>query len=142
MTLECSQKRYRTGRKIMLTSAAIYALSRALAYLPNPNIELPQALKLITTIVPIWVWAGLWLVAMVLCLIDLFRGVGRKGISSVVGLMLVWGTAYGISYVSTVYSMGWGSREWLTFYTYVCGAGIIQGLLMKVGSLKPVGTDE
>ena len=126
----------------MLISAAVYALSRALAYLPNHSRELPQALKLITTIIPIWVWAALWLVAMVLCIVDLIRGVGRKGISTVVGLMLAWGVAYGISYIVTVCSVGWGSREWLTFCTYVCGAGIIQGLLMKVGSLKPMGADE
>lgn len=126
----------------MLISAAVYALSRALAYLPNQNRELPEALKLITVIIPIWLWAGLWLVAMVLCIVDLFRGVGRKGISTVVALMMTWGAAFGISYVVTVCTVGWGSREWLTFCTYICTAGIIQGLLMKVGSLKPIGTDE
>lgn len=121
----------------MLISAALYAFSRALTYLPNPEQDSPQALELFSTIIPEWVFAGLWLVVMCLCIRDLFKGVGRLGISALVGTMAFWGAIYGISYLATVCSVGWGSREWSSSSAFILLAGVILGLLLKVGALKP-----
>ena len=142
MHLTYSDKKYFFGRRIMLASATLYAASRAATYLPNPARETPKAIEFISVIVPAWVWAALWIVAAILCLIDLFRGSGRHGISAVVGLMISWGTIYTISYIDTVAHFGWGSREWSTAAGFLFGGGMIFGLLIKVGALKRRGEHE
>lgn len=142
LVLEQSQKRYKTGRRIMLMSAALFALSRALYFLPSPTRpDLPDAIRLLTAVVPIWVWIVLWGVVFLLCVRDLFRPKGRTGIAVLVGLLFAWGSAYLISYIITVLTVGWGSSEWFTFATYTFLGGVIFGLLMKVGALKRRGED-
>ena len=126
----------------MLISAILYALSRAATYLPNPSREIPKALDFVSLAVPIWVWAGFWLIAAALCVMDLIRGVGRYGISSVVGLMLSWSAMYAFSYIDTVIHEGWGSREWSTAAGFGFAACMILGLLIKVGALKRQGEHE
>lgn len=142
MTLADSDQKYFFGRKIMLISAALYAASRAATYLPNAAAETPKAMEIISVIIPAGVWAGLWIVAAALCLVDLIRRRGRYGISTIVGLMVSWGTIYTISYVDTVTHFGWGSREWSTAAGFLFGGGMIFGLLIKVGALKRRGEHE
>ena len=135
-------RKYLFGRRVMLISAILYATSRAATYLPNPANETPKAIEFISVIVPVWFWALLWLLAAALCVVDLLQGVGRRGISSVVGLMLGWGATYVISYIDTVLHEGWGSREWSTAAGFAFGGGMILGLLIKVGALKRHGEHE
>ena len=142
MPLNTSDQKYFFGRKIMLTSAALYSLSRAATYLPNSAQEAPKAIEFISVIVPTWFWALLWLIAATLCLFDLFKGTGRRGISTTVGLMLGWGTIYLISYIDTIAHEGWGSREWSTAAGFTFGGGMILGLLIKIGALKRRGEHE
>lgn len=142
MQLNTSDQKYFFGRKIMLASAALYSLSRAATYLPNAAQESPKAIEFISVIVPTWFWAALWIVAATLCLFDLFKGSGRRGISAVVGLMVSWGAIYTISYIDTVVRLGWGSREWSTAAGFIFGGGMILGLLIKVGALKRRGEHE
>lgn len=137
MSFDKAEHRYKSGRRLMLISASLYALTRALAYLPNPEQVSPQALVLFSTIIPEWVFAGTWLVVMGLCIRDLITGVGRLGISALVGLMAFWGAIYTTSYLVTVCSTGWGSREWSNATAFLFLAGVILGLLLKVGALKP-----
>lgn len=140
--LNTSDQKYFFGRKVMLASAVLYCATRAATYLPNPDRETPKAMEFFSLVVPVWFWALLWVVAAVLCLIDLFRGQGRRGISTVVGLMIGWGSIYLISYIDTVASEGLGSREWSTFGHFTFAAGMILGLLIKVGALKRRGEHE
>lgn len=142
MSLELSNRRYKLGRTVMLTFAFLYALSRAATYLPNANRETPKAMDFISLLVPVWVWAGFWLIAAGLCVFDLVRGHGRNGIGSIVGLMFAWGAIYLISYVDTVIHEGWGSREWSVFATFTFAGGMILGLLIKLGALKRRGEHE
>lgn len=137
MSLYSAEKRYLSGRRLMLGSAAVYALSRALTYLPNPDRDTPLALQTFSTIIPEWVFAALWGAVVCLCITDLIRGVGRIGISALVGVMAFWGAIYGFSYVTTVMESGWGSREWSHASNFLFLGGVIMGLLVKVGALKP-----
>lgn len=142
MLLTDSDKKYMFGRRVMLVSATLYATSRAATYLPNPAQETPKALDFISLLVPAWFWAALWSLVAVLCVIDLIRGTGRRGISSIVGMMLCWGSIYLFSYIDTVVRVGWGSREWSTFAGFTFAGGMILGLLIKLGALKRRGEHE
>lgn len=142
MVLEQSRRRYRNGRRIMLISAAIFALSRALYFLPSESRpELPAAIQLLTFIVPIWVWIAAWSLVVVLCVRDLFRKQGRVGIGALIGMLFAWGAVYLLSYVVTVINEGFGSSEWATFAWYAGIGGVVFGLVMKVGALKRRGED-
>lgn len=135
--LPSTDKRYVGGRRVMLVSAAVFALSRALYYLPSTsNSELTPAIYLLSGAVGIYVWVAAWSLVVLLCVTDLFRVTSRIGIASLVGMLILWGSAYMISYIGTVINVGWGSREWFTFVTYAGPAGVIYGLLKKVGALK------
>lgn len=136
-TMSSVDNRYIGGRRVMLISAAIFALSRALYYLPSTsNSELTPAIELLAGKLGIYVWVAAWLAVVALCVTDLFRVTSRIGIASLVGMLILWGSAYLISYIGTVINVGWGSREWFTFVTYAGPAGVIYGLLKKVGALK------
>lgn len=141
--LSKADKRYQTGRRLMLVSAAVFALSRALYYLPSTsNSELTPAVNLLAGGTGILLWVVAWGLVVILCIRDLFVRTSRLGISTLVAMLVLWGSTYAISYVMTVLDVGWGSREWFTFMTYAGPAGIIFGLLMKVGSLKRRGEDD
>lgn len=139
-----SDRRYRMGRAIMLSAASIYCLGQAARYLPNAfnSHSGPASLEFVTVLVPQWFWAGLWVLAAVTCVLDLIRGTGRKGISGVVGLGFMWSAIYLVSYVTTVVEVGWGSREWVSVFTFGCTAGMVLGLLVKLGALKRIGEHE
>lgn len=138
--LPSMDRRYVGGRRVMLVSAAVFALSRALYYLPSTsNMEVTPTIQLLTQFTTIWFWVALWGITFGLCVRDLFRPTGSLGISALVGLLMAWGATYLLSYIGTVATHGWGSREWFTFATYAGLGGVIFGLLMKVGALKNRG---
>lgn len=130
------QRKYHFGRQVMLTSAAFYALARAAAYVPNPAQDTPDALEYLSAFVPIIVWPIVWMVCCLLCVRDLFRTRGRLGISFLAGLQLGWGMVFLVSYINSVVTDGWGSRDWSSFSVYFFTGGIIMGFLIKLGALR------
>lgn len=140
MTEVSPKRNYILGHRIMLVSAAIFALARALYFIPSSSRpELPDAIQLLTAIIPIWLWVGAWLTVTFLCLYDLLRGRGRLGVGSLVGMMFAWGTAYLVNYIITVITVGWGSSEWSNVALFYGAGGVILGLNFICGSLKAEG---
>lgn len=136
------QRKYRFGRRVMLISAALYALARAAAYMPNPSQDTPDALEYLSVYVPIIVWPIIWAVCALLCIRDLLRPHGRLGISFLAGLQLGWGMVFLVSYINSVVVDGWGGRDWSSASVYLFTGGIIMGFLIKLGSLRTSGETE
>lgn len=121
----------------MLVAVAMFALTHALGFLPTAEPRnLPTNWTSISTFIPNWIWATAWGITVILALVELFRGTGRHAINCTFGLMYATGAAYLASYVTSVITHGWGSREWFYLGLYTFGGLIMKGLITKVGALK------
>ena len=126
-------ERVAIGRAITLGAAAIFCISRALAYAPWTNPPLVGPIRLLSADGEyLWAWAAAWAIAAILCIADLLRGHTRYGLSLMVGLLAVWGASYGIVWAMTEAH----TREWLTAATLLPSAGVIYGLLYKITALR------
>jgi hypothetical protein len=130
-------EKYRTGRRVMLSGVILLALVHLCGYLPTaePN-NLPINWTRITEFVPVWAWVTGWGLTVIMGIIELAAGKGRRAISLTVALSAASAATYLASYIVTVNLVGWGSREWFYFGVYLAVATIIVGLLTKVGALK------
>lgn len=125
-----------------LAGAAVYAGTRAVAYLPGlATVTGPVGLLSMNGHV-LWAWSLAWAVAAVLCIVDMARRHTRHGLSLVIGLTTAWGVGYGLDWIV----QGFDGREWLTAITYIGPAVIAWGLLFKVTALHdmahPAGMQE
>lgn len=130
-------RKYRTGRRLMLAGVIMLALTHALGYLPTENpFNLPENWTRVSLFVPTWAWVIAWAAIIATALWELITGKGRKAISATAGMMLASAAGFLASYIHTVITVGWGSREWFFFGSYLFGALILLGLLVKIGALK------
>jgi hypothetical protein len=122
------------GRNITLTSAAVYALTRALYYATTSPDALSDAQNIITTDGRfLGAWAAVWTITAVLCVSDMINRHTRHGLSAVVGLAAAWGIGYAIMWGVTgftQFSLISAAVGWLT------PAGLVFGFLLKVTALQ------
>ena len=116
--------------RLALGSLAVYAATRAVAYVvPGRDIQDPLiAASLGGLLLPAYV--ALWAVAAVLCLWDMRRPtITGWGPRAVVGMMALWGTAYGFAWLVELVGTGQSSLWWQTAITYLGPAIVIVALL-------------
>lgn len=134
--------RVRIGRNVALVAAAIYAATRAVAYMPGlAPVTGPVGLLSFDGHL-LWAWALAWGVAAALCIMDIARRTTRYGLSLVIGITFAWGAGYALDWAL----LGFDGRGWLTAATYAGPAVIAWGLLFKVTALRdmvnPAGMEE
>ena len=129
-----SYRRVILGRNITLTAGAVYALTRAAYYGTVPPSSVSPAQGVITGDGRLLgAWAAIWLVAAVLCIVDMINRHTRYGLSLVVGLAFAWGAAYAIIWACT------GFTDFTLISTaigWVTPAGLVFGFLIKVAALQ------
>ena len=116
--------------RLALGSLAVYAATRAVAYVvPGRDIQDPLiAASLGGLLLPAYV--ALWAVAAVLCLWDMRRPtITGWGPRAVVGMMALWGTAYGVAWLVELVGTGQSPLWWQTAITYLGPAVVIVALL-------------
>ena len=116
--------------RLALGSLAVYAATRAVAYVvPGRDIQDPLiAASLGGLLLPAYV--ALWAVAAVLCLWDMRRPtITGWGPRAVVGMMTLWGTAYGAAWLAALVASGQSPLWWQTSITYLGPAVVIVALL-------------
>ena len=116
--------------RLALGSLAVYAATRAVAYVaPGRDIQDPLiAASLGGLLLPLYV--ALWAVAAVLCLWDMRRPtITGWGPRAVVGMMALWGTAYGFAWLVALVTSGQSPLWWQTAITYLGPAVVIVALL-------------
>ena len=116
--------------RLALGSLAVYAATRAVAYVvPGRDIQDPLiAASLGGLLLPAYV--ALWAVAAVLCLWDMRRPtITGWGPRAVVGMMALWGTAYGVAWLVALVGTGQSPLWWQTAITYLGPAIVIVALL-------------
>ena len=116
--------------RLALGALAVYSATRAAAYLvPGRGVQDPLiAASFGGFLLPAYV--ALWAVAALLCLWDMRRPtITGWGPRAVVGMMTLWGTAYGIAWVAALITSGESPLWWQTSITYIGPAVVIVALL-------------
>lgn len=116
--------------RLALGSLAVYAATRAVAYaVPGRDVQDPLiAASFGGRLLPLYV--ALWAVAAILCLWDMRRPtITGWGPRAVVGMMMLWGTAYGAAWVAALVASGQSPLWWQTAITYLGPAVVIVALL-------------
>ena len=116
--------------RLALGALSLYAATRAVAYaVPGRDVQDPLiAASFGGLLLPAYV--ALWAVAAVLCLWDMRRPtITGWGPRVVVGMMALWGTAYGIAWVAALVTTGESPLWWQTAITYLGPAVVIVALL-------------
>lgn len=116
--------------RLALGALAVYSATRAVAYtVPGRDVQDPLiAASLGGRLLPLYV--ALWAVAAILCLWDMRRPtITGWGPRAVVGMMALWGTAYGAAWVAALVTTGQSPLWWQTAITYLGPAVVIVALL-------------
>lgn len=116
--------------RLALGALSLYAATRAVAYtVPGRDVQDPLiAASFGGRLLPLYV--ALWAVAAVLCLWDMRRPtITGWGPRAVVGMMALWGTAYGVAWVVALVTTGQSPLWWQTAITYLGPAVVIVALL-------------
>ena len=116
--------------RLALGSLAVYAITRAVAYaVPGRDVQDPLiAASFGGLLLPAYV--AVWAVAAILCLWDMRRPtITGWGPRAVVGMMALWGTAYGVAWLVALVTTGQSPLWWQTAITYLGPAVVIVALL-------------
>ena len=116
--------------RLALGALTLYAATRAVAYtVPGRDVQDPLiAASFGGRLLPLYV--ALWAVAAILCLWDMRRPtITGWGPRAVVGMMALWGTAYGVAWVVALVTTGQSPLWWQTSITYLGPAVVIVALL-------------
>lgn len=116
--------------RLALGALAVYSATRAVAYaVPGRDVQDPLiAASFGGRLLPLYV--ALWAVAAILCLWDMRRPtITGWGPRAVVGMMALWGTAYGVAWVVALLATGQSPLWWQTAITYLGPAVVIVALL-------------
>ena len=116
--------------RLALGALSLYAATRAVAYaVPGRDVQDPLiAASFGGRLLPFYV--ALWAVAAILCLWDMRRPtITGWGPRAVVGMMALWGTAYGFAWLVTLVGTEQSPLWWQTAITYLGPAVVIVALL-------------
>ena len=116
--------------RLALGALSLYAATRAVAYaVPGRDVQDPLiAASFGGRLLPLYV--ALWAVAAILCLWDMRRPtITGWGPRAVVGMMALWGTAYGVAWVAALVTTRESPLWWQTAITYLGPAVVIVALL-------------
>lgn len=129
------------ARGVALLVGSAYCAVRGLAYLPvaSPGGDLPDGLRLLSSFIPIAVWASAWLIVGVVCFVCAFRASDHVAWGLLVAMMTAWALAYVVGWITSFGSPEGVSREWLSASTYGFPA-IMIGLLSS-RLVEPVGKE-
>ena len=119
--------------RLALGALTLYAATRAVAYaVPGRDVQDPLiAASFGGRLLPFYV--ALWAVAAILCLWDMRRPtITGWGPRAVVGMMALWGTAYGFAWLVELVGTGQSSLWWQTSITYLGPAVVIVALLSVI----------
>lgn len=129
-------------RRVALVSAGLFGLTRGIAYLGDGPSSLPGGLDVITTYLPLELWAALWCsVPVLVALAWIWPRLEKAAWGALVGMMLAWSLAY---LAGWLVSMGTGdpSREWLNASTYGFTALTIAALVAYGDRRPPVADSQ
>lgn len=129
-----ARRRVIIGRNITLSAGILYCLSRSIYYSTVRPESLSGAQAIITANGhALGIWAAVWGLAAILCVVDMVNRHTRHGLSLLVGIAFAWGIGYLIIWAATGftdYALASSAIGWIT------PAAFIFGLLLKITALQ------
>ena len=129
-----ARRRVIIGRNITLSAGILYCLSRSIYYSTIRPDSLSGAQQVITAEGhALGLWAAVWGLAAILCVVDMVNRHTRHGLSLLVGIAFAWGIGYLIIWAVTGftdYALASSAIGWIT------PAAFIFGLLLKITALQ------
>lgn len=110
---------YRVRLGMLVFTSAI-CMTRGIAYVQFQ--DLPHGLEIVGRLIPLWVFALVWLASAVYGLYVAARR--RKGIGLLavqVALFALWGWGYALAWILSNFS----SADWIASSFYLCMAGVV-----------------
>ena len=138
-------RKFHRERQAALLLGAFYAAWRGVRYLPFGESldQLPAGLALLSGgLIPIGVWAALWIGAAAWCLVSAFRKDDITAWGGVCALMLVWGLAYVIGGFEVLGQGKDPGSSWTTATSYICTGAAIALLAVSPRHPKDEPTTE
>ena len=128
------QKRVMVGRNITLTAGVLYCVSRSYYYSTVDGDSLSGAQEIITANGhALGLWAAVWGLAAVFCIVDMVNRHTRHGLSLLVGIAFAWGFGYAIIWAFT----GFTDFQLISSaVSWLAPALFIFGFLLKVTALQ------
>jgi hypothetical protein len=122
------------GRNITLSAGILYCLSRSMYYSTVHPDTLSGAQNVITgNGHALGIWAAIWALAGIFCVVDMVNRHTRYGISLLTGIAFAWGFGYLLIWAFTGFTDGSlvnSAVGWIT------PAAFIFGFLLKVTALQ------
>lgn len=129
-----ARRRVIIGRNITLSAGILYCLSRSIYYSTIRPDDLSGAQRIVTADGHVLgLWAAVWGLAAILCVVDMVNRHTRHGLSLLVGIAFAWGAGYLIIWAATGftdYALASSAIGWVT------PAAFIFGLLLKITALQ------
>ena len=117
-------------RGVALIVMGLYALTRAVAYLPMAGAgpeQLPRGLAILSEIIPIQAWGGVWLILGVTFILRAFTRNDSFAWGCATGIMVIWGLGYAFGWIDSLI-VGNPNRDWIRAMSYI-GPAVVIGLL-------------
>jgi len=109
--------RNRYARIVGLVALGGVGVTRGVAYLPSTGPErLASALEAMSDVIPITVWALVWIVAGLVCLASAVWRQHQAAATPIAALATAWAVAYTAAWIGS----GWTSRDYLSAALYGC----------------------
>ena len=127
-------KRVSVGRNITLTAGILYCLSRSVYYSTIRGDALSGAQQILTADGhALGLWAAVWGMAAVFCVVDMVNRHTRYGLSILVGIASAWGVGYLLIWIFTGFHDG---QLVSSAIGWIAPAAFIFGFLLKVTALQ------
>lgn len=118
----------RLVRIVLLLSLSGIAVTRGIAYIQFQ--DLPHGLEIVSRLLPIWVFALVWLAAGSCgVVVAALQKRGPVVISALFTMFLIWGLGYAMAWVLS----GWDTSDWIPASFYLFVAAIVNA----TGRLTP-----
>lgn len=115
-------------RRVFIVAAAVYALTRGLAYLmPRPTQGPIWDASLNGELIPLW--GAVWIIAGTWALFGAKRANINPGVFLTVGLMYAWGAMWGLGWIFAIIEHDLSTFWWQTMATYIGPAVMVTALL-------------
>ncbi len=86
---------------------------------PAPEVRRTPTVLFVESVLPLWVWAIMWLAAGICCLVDAFRRNDKVGFAAAIAIKTLWGLLFVVAMVAGLERAYLSAALWLVLAGWV-----------------------